>query len=161
MPASPPSTTRVSSGAAAARALAERLTPGAPQPALTDAIAACDAPPEAKAGMFLINGDWTRAHETAQALDSPTAAYWHALVHRHEPDYSNSKYWLHRVGMSPVFDQLIEAARTEGRLDRVAPKGIWDAARFTDCYARPEDRDWTRRVEALELRALLDLSFRM
>lgn len=111
--------------------------------------------------MFLINGDWSRAHETAQALQSPAAAYWHALVHRQEPDFSNSKYWLRQAGASPVHARLLEAARAEGKLEVVAPNGVWDAMRFTDCYARPSERDWTRRIESIELSALLDFSFEL
>ena len=141
-----------------ARELAARLSPERPQPALTEAIARCDCPPEAKAGMFLINGDWQRAHESAQELESPTAAYWHALVHRHEPDFGNSKYWLRRVGQSPIHARLVEAAAREGKQALVAPEGRWDALRFTDCYADPAQRDWTRRIEAVELQALLEHS---
>jgi len=135
--------------------------PGTPQPELTGAIAQCDAPAEAKAGMFLINGDWTRAHETAQALDSPIGAYWHALVHRHEPDFPNLKYWLRRAGDSPIHARLLEAAHAEGKLRAVTPSGAWDQMRFTDCYARPADREWTRRIESIELLALLDHSLAM
>jgi hypothetical protein len=153
-----PATSKTAGTGESARALVAQLTPGTPQPALTAAIEACQAPPEAKAGLFLLNGDWRRAHETAQDLDSETAAYWHAIVHRHEPDFSNSKYWLRRTGASPIHARLVEAARAEGKLDDVAPKGQWDAVRFTDCYARGTDADWTRRIEAVELQALLEHS---
>jgi hypothetical protein len=140
------------------RELVRRLRFGTPQPDLTGEIARARCPPEARAGMYLINGDWERAHETAQAQEGPTAAYWHALVHRHEPDYGNSKYWLRRAGQSPIHARLLETAARESKLDLVAPDGQWDPIRFTDCYADPAHHDWTRRIEAAELEALLEHS---
>jgi hypothetical protein len=141
-----------------ARALLARITPGKPRPELTAEIERCACPAEAKAGLFLMNGDWKRAHEVAQELDSPTAAYWHALVHRHEPDLDNSKYWLRRVGEHPVFARLAEAARGEPQAKAALPKGKWDPLKFADCYQDPSQSGWTRRLEAVELRALLEHS---
>ena len=140
----------------AAHELAARLRPGAPQPALTAAIASCRCGEALRAGLFLLNGDWQRAHEAAQALDDPSGAHWHALVHRHEPDYANSKYWLRRAGTSPIYPRLAEAARVAGQAERVAPGGQWDAVAFTDCFADPAHDAWTRPLDALEQRALLE-----
>jgi hypothetical protein len=125
---------------------------------LTAEIERCTCPPEAKAGLFLMNGDWRRAHEVAQDLNSTTAAYWHALVHRHEPDFGNSKYWLHRAGHHPVFDQLLRAAQADPQAGAAAAKGRWDPFKFTDNYADPAQSGWTRRLEAIEIRALVEHS---
>ncbi len=144
------------SHAATARELAGRVGRGAPQPALRREIEACRCPEEVRAGLYLLNGDWQRAHEVAQALDSRPGAHWHALVHRHEPDYGNSRYWLRRVGDSPVYPRLAAAARAAGHGDEVAPEGAWDPFRFTDCYARGRPGDWTRELDALERQALLE-----
>jgi len=141
-----------------AQALSKRVSPGRPQPALTAEIERCDGSAEAKAGLFLMNGDWKRAHEVAQELDSPTAAYWHALVHRHEPDFDNSKYWLRRVGRHPVHAALAAAAKDDPEARSAMPKEQWDPIRFTDCYRDSGESSWTRRIEAIELRALLDYS---
>uniref|UniRef100_A0A7V4XT21 Uncharacterized protein n=1 Tax=Acidobacterium capsulatum TaxID=33075 RepID=A0A7V4XT21_9BACT len=46
-------------------------------------------------------GDWHRAHEIAQAIDSRDAARVHAYLHRREGDPGNAAYWYRRAGLSP------------------------------------------------------------
>jgi hypothetical protein len=43
-------------------------------------------------------GDWTRAHESAQAAEGPSGAWVHAYLHRKEGDLSNAGYWYRRAG---------------------------------------------------------------
>lgn len=44
------------------------------------------------------NGDWRRAHEIVQDLDSREAARVHAYLHRREGDLPNAAYWDRRAG---------------------------------------------------------------
>lgn len=136
-----------------APSLRARLTAGRPQPALTPLIAACRCSEAVRAGLYLLNGDWDPAHRVAQSLPGPLGAHWHGLVHRHEPDYENSKYWLARVGQSPLYPSLAEAARKAGH-EEVLSGGRWNPVRFTDAYATREG--WTRELDRLEREALLD-----
>jgi hypothetical protein len=122
----------------------------------TRQIAECPCAPDIKAGMYLLNGDWKLAHETSQDLHTAIGAHWHALVHRHEPDYQNSKYWLRRTGASPVYTRLVEASVEAGREAEVAPQGSWDPVRFTDCFSDPANQSWTLYLDRLELQLLLD-----
>lgn len=65
------------------------------------------AQPEAVlAGLLLYLNCWTEAHEVAQELQTPEGSYWHAIVHRMEPDSSNSGYWFSQVGNHPIFPDL-------------------------------------------------------
>ncbi len=61
-------------------------------------------------------GAWDQAHEIAQALDSPEAAWVHAYLHRREGDLGNAGYWYRRAG-KPVcagpLDEEREAIRAE------------------------------------------------
>jgi len=38
-------------------------------------------------------GDWKKAHEIVQEINTDTAAHIHAYLHRKEPDESNARYW--------------------------------------------------------------------
>lgn len=138
-----------------ARKLANQIL-AKPSPDWTRQIAVCPCAPEIKAGLYLLNGDWKIAHETSQGLHTAIGAHWHALVHRHEPDYQNSKYWLRRAGDSPVYTRLVEASVEAGREGDVAPHGTWDPVRFTDRFSDPANQSWTHPLDRLEQQLLLD-----
>lgn len=51
-------------------------------------------------------GDWRRAHEIAQEIDSDDAALIHAYLHRKEGDLINAGYWYRRAGAQTATDAL-------------------------------------------------------
>lgn len=71
--------------------------------ALTQEIEAADVPDLVKVGLHLLNDDLATSHKLSQAHEGdPLADYWHAIIHRREGDYGNSRYWFGRVGCAPV-----------------------------------------------------------
>ncbi len=52
---------------------------------------------ETEAALWLRLGLIGRAHDIVQDGKRGTAAFLHAIVHRLEGDYWNSKYWIHQV----------------------------------------------------------------
>ncbi len=84
-----------------------------------------------RAGLWLAFGHWERAHQVAQDLESPEGRFWHAVLHRREPDAGNAKYWFRQVGPHPIFPELATAA--------IALGYDWDAARFVDDCERHRD----------------------
>ena len=50
-----------------------------------------------RAGALWLYGFLDESHSIAQGIDSAEGSYWHALMHRSEGDFSNSKYWYRRV----------------------------------------------------------------
>lgn len=61
-----------------------------------------NAPPAAMslalAGMWWdANGDWVKAHESAQQDEGRAGAWVHAYLHRKEGDTSNADYWYGRA----------------------------------------------------------------
>ena len=43
------------------------------------------------------HGDWERAHQLAQDVDTKDGAWVHAYLHRKEGDTSNAGYWYRRA----------------------------------------------------------------
>ena len=43
-------------------------------------------------------GDWNRAHEIAQDIETPDGSWVHAYLHRREGDEGNAGYWYRRAG---------------------------------------------------------------
>lgn len=75
--------------------------------ALAPEIEASDAPGLAKIGLHLLNDDLEASHSLAQAHEGePLADYWHAIIHRREGDYGNSRYWFGRVGRTPLLAEV-------------------------------------------------------
>src|ERR1019366_10675911 len=46
------------------------------------------------AGLWLWHDGLKECHTLAQQLQTPEGSYWHAIMHRREGGFSNSKYWL-------------------------------------------------------------------
>lgn len=53
-------------------------------------------------------GDWSTAHQHAQAQEDATGAWVHAYLHRKEGDLPNAAYWYRRAG-KPVATTTLEA----------------------------------------------------
>ena len=47
----------------------------------------------------LKNGQMSAAHQIVQELDSKTACWIHAVIHKVEGDLGNSRYWYSRAGV--------------------------------------------------------------
>ena len=59
------------------------------------------APEAALAGLYFYFSCWDDAHRVAQDISTAEGSYWHAIVHRQEPDDWNSAYWFRQVGRHP------------------------------------------------------------
>src|SRR5580765_7484012 len=59
-----------------------------------------------KAALYLKHGFLDASHKISQQIETPNGSYWHAIMHRKEGDFSNSKYWYRRVGEHPVLAAL-------------------------------------------------------
>ena len=89
----------------------------------------------ALAGLYLYFSCADEAHEIAQSINTPDGSYWHAIVHRQEPDASNSRYWFGRTGKHPVFTSLLAQAREIAAAHdghSWTPPKTWDPGAFID-----------------------------
>ena len=119
-----------------------------PRPVVSrDAANAC------RAGLWLLYNFLDESHALSQELHDADGAYWHALMHRREKDFSNSKYWFRRVGAHPIDGPLQAAARD---LATEAPHpsarflettAVWDPFAFVDlCEASLAGRSPCERL---------------
>ena len=51
-------------------------------------------------------GNWTAAHELAQAAGDRDGAWVHAYLHRKEGDVTNAAYWYRLAGKPPAQSEL-------------------------------------------------------
>jgi len=89
----------------------------------------------ALAGLLLRVGCWPESHEVSQDIQSAEGSYWHAIVHRMEPDSSNAAYWFRRVGQHAIFPELFRLAAEilkNGGPKHWRPKATWDPFLFID-----------------------------
>jgi hypothetical protein len=129
-----------------------------------DMVAAC------RAGLWLAFDFLDEAHAISQELPTVEGSYWHALMHRREPDFSNSKYWFRRVGEHPVFTALNEqaarlAAGASGKAAFLATQASWEPFAFVDLCeasydAKAAHHDLCRQVQRVEWELLFDWCWR-
>ena len=132
-----------------------------------------------QSGLLLWNDALEASHIISQSLKSRTGSYWHGIMHRREPDYSNAKYWFRHVGAHPTFPALRERAlvllqsgSTESDsladyAEAIEKTEDWEAFRFVDwCQAAGGDRStpeavksFLQTVQVEEIKLLLDYSY--
>ena len=120
-----------------------------------DLFAGARAPLAAMAGLYLYFSCRDEAHDVAQSDSSADGSYWHAIVHRQEPDASNASYWFHRVGNHPVFPALLERARS---IQAAHPDATLKLSQAWDPFAFIGICEQARRQSGSELeRAALEI----
>src|SRR5262249_34814253 len=112
------------------------------------------------------------SHAISQTLKSGSGACWHGLMHRREPDFSNSKYWFERVGSHPVFHPLAADAAHLAAGDEPHPstrflttQRAWEPDAFIDlceaCLAgRAPAELLCRGIQQREWEHLFDFCYR-
>jgi hypothetical protein len=113
--------------------------------------------------------DWLdESHTLAQSIRTPTGSLWHAIIHRREGDFANSRYWLARCEGHPLFPTMLQQARplvdprpADMMLLKLAG-ARWDPVIFVDLvemvHQRPDDPRHALAVslQQLEWRLLFD-----
>jgi hypothetical protein len=133
-------------------ALSSAFAPGANR----DMAAAC------RAGLWLAFDFHDESHAISQDLTTVEGSYWHAILHRREPDASNAAYWFRRVGEHPIFETLAKEALALGL---VSGSVRWNPYDFIDLCEKHrgtggEQEMLLRRVQRREWELLFDWCFR-
>jgi hypothetical protein len=95
--------------------------------------------PEAPmAGLWLYFSCFEEAHHLIDDPKTHEGEFWHAILHRQEPDSGNAAYWFRRVGQHPVFPKLASAAKEILKLypDAEFRIGQWDPFGFVQFCER-------------------------
>jgi|GEM_PF-612319 len=131
-----------------------------------------------KAGLFCVHDYLDESHQFSQSVENQglhhAGDYWHHIMHRREPDYSNAKYWSRVVGYHPIHDILPEAvAPIFDQLDgdtvaiwknRLLQNKRWSLNAFVDCCAECESsqdsdlNELARKIQWIEMQLLLQKS---
>ena len=130
-----------------------------------------------RAGLLLLNDFFDESHSCSQSMEGhQNADYWHAILHRREPDYGNAKYWFRQVGRHANFAELAQQVTTmfaqtsgslETKLSRWQPRLVtangWEPFVFVDlCEAAESDaelRSWCEEVQFVEMLLLLESTY--
>lgn len=116
-----------------------------------DLFPSSGAPDALLAGLLLYLGCWEEAHTIAQDIPTVEGSYWHAIIHRMEPDAGNSGYWFRRVGRHAIFPDLraqaiaIAAKRPEAGYSAL---GDWDPFCFIDFCEQANAHPGSEREQA-------------
>jgi hypothetical protein len=153
------------SGSAEARALLESLAPDQ----LLNRFTSNRLDGQAMlAGLWLWHDFLDESHTLSQQNESPNGAFWHAIMHRREGDFSNSKYWLARCAHHPIYtslavraDDAIRPYPADKSIFRLTAKG-WNPSAFVDLVEQVHDHPTDPRhalavsLQQLEWRLLFD-----
>lgn len=122
-----------------------------------------------RALLLLWNDHHDQAHALVQERETPDGNLIHAILHRREPDYSNARYWFHRVGNHPCFDELTRQVSTFLSSEKNPPHllpliddGQWAPDAFISACQRASsqknqtaDRVALQKIQEIETRVLL------
>ena len=128
-----------------------------------------------RAGLFQWHDYLNESHELSQSIEgqgeNQLGDYWHAIMHRREPDYLNAKYWFRRIGNQPIYrelrlyaDGVLEkstAADAPKWRERLGSGSKWDPFAFVDLCEEctPEETSElamaARRIQYAEMSMLM------
>jgi hypothetical protein len=119
-----------------------------------------------RSGLWLLHNFLDESHTISQDIGSSTGSYWHAIMHRREPDYGNAKYWFRRVDGHPVYEEVAALVETEhpSFAAEFLVASAWDPYGFVDACQRANQDDnlaaTCRAIGQIEWLALYDYCYR-
>jgi hypothetical protein len=121
--------------------------------------------PSIRSAALLWHDYLDESHTISQNLPGADGSFLHGIMHRREPDYSNAKYWFHRVGkhrsFSAISKQVTRLLETNGEAElsaKLAPRGEWDPVAFVDACQQSSDEHLSiTRVQTLQ--AIQEIEF--
>lgn len=118
----------------------------------------------ATAGLYLYWSCFEEAHQLVDDPRTPEATYWHAILHRQEPDSGNAAYWFRQLRDHPIFEPLATEARDIIERNPTAEFRLreWDAFAFINFCERAVTQPGSiqekaaREIQRVEWQLLFD-----
>ena len=107
-------------------------------------------PNAALSGLYLYVSCFEESHNLAQDIKNADGSYWHAILHRQEPDAANASYWFHKVGSHATFPDLAKEAEALG----YKTKTTWDPHGFLTFCAAPANKKLALEIQHAEWQLL-------
>jgi hypothetical protein len=122
-----------------------------------------------RGAILLWHDHFEAAHQLAQDEENADGSLLHAIIHRREPDLSNARYWLRRVGNThPSFGCITGKVKIalmgmgeDLLVKQIMPKDQWNPLAFVDLVEdalRREDAAYDqllRQMQAAEFYCFL------
>lgn len=122
-----------------------------------------------ESALLLWHDHLDESHTLSQDIHNADGSFLHAIMHRREPDASNSKYWWRRVANHGCFPELSEQAgrflEQRGQMKlaaRLLPEDRWDPYAFVDACEEVRGRGsreseaTLRELQRIEMEVFLD-----
>lgn len=146
----------------------QKLAAMSPADCFSGRIGSADDAASVLSGLWLWQDYLDESHHVSQQIQSATGSFWHAIMHRREGDFWNSKYWYARCENHPAYAVL--AAQAREILDRApANKSLlrltlsgWQPNAFVDLVEEVHNQTNDPRhavavsLQQLEWRVLFD-----
>jgi hypothetical protein len=142
------------------------------QQLLTAPLKSDDAGQSLLAALWLWLDGLHESHAIVQNSSSETAAFWHAIMHRREGDFSNSKYWYARCANHPVLPvisaqagPILNPLPADKSIMRLTHQG-WNQSAFVDLVEQVHEHtadpkhELAVTLQRLEWRVLFDYCLR-
>ena len=105
----------------------------------------------AYSALLLRLGAWEASHDLTNDDESPEGCFLHAIIHRMEPNLSNSAYWWRKLGQHTVFPQLHARAQeilSEHSVRDWELKAAWDPLLFNKWCEQAQRSPGSEREKA-------------
>ena len=100
------------------------------------------------------------SHEISQDLHDADGCFLHAIMHRREPDYPNSKYWFNRTEDHPAYSGIHECVvAISDNFDLFKKTATWNSLEMVDAVSRAipntEEYSLLQQIQQIEFKVLV------